>query len=112
VAFDRGYRQHVFCWRHAVVFFLILFPWFAFATVYFGSPIPNSIIAKSVANRLAPSEALRLNTYVNGMIQVALMPFLLAGTVIVVRLYRLLAPLIAWFWAHNILFILAGSNFQ
>ena len=35
-----------------------LLPWIVFATLYFGSPIPHSIAAKSVAYRLPPDAAL------------------------------------------------------
>ncbi len=33
-------------WREAAVFALVLLPWFVFAGVYFGSPVPNSLWAK------------------------------------------------------------------
>ncbi len=35
--------------KELVVFIAILFPWLVFSTLYFGSPIPNSIIAKARA---------------------------------------------------------------
>ena len=37
---------------------LLLAAWFGFAALYFGSPIPHSISAKSLAYRLGPTEAL------------------------------------------------------
>jgi len=40
----------------AAVFLLPTLVWFAIATLYFGSPIPHSIAAKSLAYRLGPEE--------------------------------------------------------
>lgn len=44
--------------KEAILFSLILLPWVIFATVYFGSPIPHSIAAKSLVYRLPPEAAL------------------------------------------------------
>jgi hypothetical protein len=46
-----------FPWVEAAVFLAVLAPWLLFATVYFGSPIPHSIAAKSLAYRLPPEAA-------------------------------------------------------
>jgi hypothetical protein len=35
-------------WKPAVVWMAVVAPWVAFASFYFGSPIPNSVIAKSL----------------------------------------------------------------
>jgi hypothetical protein len=46
-------------WRASLAaFVLILAPWLIFATLYFGSPIPGSILAKGVAYQLPPTQAL------------------------------------------------------
>ncbi len=45
-------------WREGAIGLVILAPWLAFATLTFGSPIPGSIAAKSVAYRLSPGESL------------------------------------------------------
>jgi arabinofuranosyltransferase len=42
----------------ALVFVLVAAPWFIFATFYFGSPIPESVAAKSAAYHLPPEAAL------------------------------------------------------
>ena len=49
-------RERRFPWAEAGVFLALLAPWAAFASLYFGSPIPNSIAAKTLAYRL-PGEA-------------------------------------------------------
>jgi hypothetical protein len=45
-----------FPWAEALVFALPTLTWVAFSTAYFGSPLPHSIAAKSVAYRLSPEE--------------------------------------------------------
>ncbi len=45
-------------WRTWVACGLVLLPWAAFSAVYFGSPIPNSLSAKTVAYRINDGEAL------------------------------------------------------
>ena len=40
------------------MFALVAAPWFIFATAYYGSPIPHSVSAKSLAYRLPPKAAL------------------------------------------------------
>lgn len=42
-------REHRFRWTEATVFSITVFPWLLFATLYFGSPIPHTIVAKMVA---------------------------------------------------------------
>jgi hypothetical protein len=49
-------RERRFPWAEAGVFLALLAPWAVFASLYFGSPIPNSIAAKTLAYRL-PAEA-------------------------------------------------------
>ena len=44
--------------QEAGVFLLCALPWFLFAFLYFGSPIPHSITAKTLAYRLSGEEAL------------------------------------------------------
>ena len=47
-----------FPWAEALVFGLPTLAWIIFSTVYFGSPLPHSIAAKSVAYRLSAEEGL------------------------------------------------------
>jgi hypothetical protein len=42
----------------SAVFLMITLPWVLFASLYFGSPIPNSILAKSLAYQIRPLEGL------------------------------------------------------
>ena len=41
-----------------MAFVIVLLPWFAFSTVYFGSPFPRSLSAKTVAYVMPPGTAL------------------------------------------------------
>lgn len=111
-AYDFLSRQHHIKWQHWALFTGILLPWIIFGTIYFGSPIPNTIIAKSVTNRLNALTALQFNTYVSGLVQKLLLPVLFLGTALTVRRFPKLLPLTAWYFIHNTAFILAGSNHQ
>jgi arabinofuranosyltransferase len=44
-------------WREGVILLLMLAPWVVFATIYFGNPLTNSVIAKTNAYRLGPYSA-------------------------------------------------------
>jgi hypothetical protein len=54
----QAWRRRRLPWREAAVFLLVLAPWGLFATWYFGSPVPHSILAKSLAYRLESGSAL------------------------------------------------------
>ncbi len=56
------------------VFALLLTPWLVFATLYFGDPVPGSIVAKGVAYQLSPEHAL-LN-----FVQAYVVPFSSVGS--------------------------------
>ena len=45
-------------WQTWLAFVIVLLPWFAFSTVYFGSPFPRSLSAKTVAYVMPPGTAL------------------------------------------------------
>ncbi|MBI1280791.1 MAG: hypothetical protein GC179_21885 [Anaerolineaceae bacterium] len=45
-------------WQTWLAFIIVLLPWFAFSTVYFGSPFPRSLSAKTVAYVMPPGSAL------------------------------------------------------
>ncbi len=53
----RGLRQRRLPLGEAVLFTLVAAPWVLFATLYFGSPVPQSIAAKIAVYRLAPEAA-------------------------------------------------------
>ncbi len=49
--------QH-FPWHEIAIYVLTLAPWLAFSTLYFGSPLAHSVVAKTAAYRLEPYSAL------------------------------------------------------
>jgi hypothetical protein len=51
-------RSRRFPLQEIAIYVLTLAPWLVFATVYFGSPLAHSIVAKSAAYRLEPYSAL------------------------------------------------------
>lgn len=55
---DATWRRRRLPWVEACLWFAVVAPWLAFATWYFGSPLGQSIIAKSVAYHLPPAAAL------------------------------------------------------
>jgi len=57
-ALGRGWRTRRWPRAEALVFSLTLAPWLIFATLYFGTPIPHSVAAKTLAYRLPPLSAL------------------------------------------------------
>jgi len=54
----RQWRARKWPWAEAGIFLAALAPWAVFAAVYFGSPIPHSVSAKSLAYHLKPGGAL------------------------------------------------------
>jgi arabinofuranosyltransferase len=54
----RRLRARQFPAVEALLFLATVLPWTAFATLYFGSPIPHSILAKTVAYRVDPLDGL------------------------------------------------------
>jgi hypothetical protein len=54
----RRLRARQVPWSEAGLFLGLLAPWIVFATLYFGSPLPHSILAKSLAYRLPADAAL------------------------------------------------------
>lgn len=46
-------------WREAAISAAVLVPWLIFTLIYFGTPIPQSVLAKSVVYRLPPFIAVR-----------------------------------------------------
>jgi hypothetical protein len=54
----RRLRQRQFPWGEAALFAATVAPWALFATLYFGSPVPQSIAAKIAVYRLVPEAAL------------------------------------------------------
>jgi hypothetical protein len=46
-------------WKEAGVFLAVVAPWLIFATLYFGQPIPQSVLAKSVSYHTPPLMAFR-----------------------------------------------------
>lgn len=54
----RRLRARQFPVAEALLFLATLLPWTVFATLYFGSPIPHSVLAKTVAYRVSPLDGL------------------------------------------------------
>ena len=63
--YDIGLRRRI-PWEAAALFAAVLAPWLIFATIYFGSPLPLSITAKSQAYFHHP--ALALTTFADFLV--------------------------------------------
>ncbi|MCL5266243.1 MAG: hypothetical protein M1343_13800 [Chloroflexi bacterium] len=96
-----------------VVFVIVLAPWVAFATTYFGSPIPQSMIAKASVD-FAPDSALSLRNFlwyfsdVDNRWFLPLSPVFILG---ILQLKRERAPalLMAWALAYSAAFIASNK---
>jgi hypothetical protein len=56
--FDRAQGKRRIPWPEGLIALALLAPWLAFGTLYFGSPLTNSMAAKSVTYLLRPTEGL------------------------------------------------------
>jgi hypothetical protein len=116
----QNYRSLLY---EALAFGLPTLAWLAFATAYFGTPIPHSIAAKSVAYRLSAEEGLIrliqhyatpfLEHLTFGMSWIAvggvIYPFLYAiGALQALRVTSRLWPFIAYPWLYFITFAAAN----
>jgi hypothetical protein len=110
-------------WRTWVAGLGIVLPWMAFAWAYFGSPVPNSVSAKTVAYIMPPGSAFArlLQFYVQPFSEYSLVgaPGALAGLVVYFALIvigtlyiwkqqRRLLPLLAYPWVYLAAFSLAN----
>jgi hypothetical protein len=105
-------RDRRVAWRSYVLALVVILPWCIFAMSYFGSVIPNTIIAKSVTNRIPIAIVLQFHPFLAGLIPKMLLLPVMIGVVGVFYHDLKLAPLVLWFFAHNLVFIVAGSNFS
>ena len=49
--------------RYALVAMITALPWFVFATIYYGSPLPHTLIAKRAIGSAAAGQGLQLGAY-------------------------------------------------
>ena len=106
-------------WRIWLAAALTVAPWMLFAWAYFGSPVPNSLSAKSVAYVMPPgsafmtffrayivpfSESQLLGATGVMVILIFYLLLLIAGVLWVVRHYPRLLPLIVYPWLYLIMF--------
>jgi len=78
---------------------ILVLPWVAFAWLYFGSPIPVSMLAKvAVYGRMFPQPLPNLPTFITqfwaGIPQKALLAAFVVGSVVAIRRRELAAPLV------------------
>ncbi len=111
-------------WRTWLAALLIVTPWLLFAWSYFGSPIPNSVAAKSmVYNNLAPgasfvtlfkayvipfSEFQLLGSVGVMITMVFYIVFIIAGLLWVLRAFPRLLPFVLYPWLYILVFSIAN----
>jgi len=109
--------------RTWITFVLALLPWFAFSAVYFGSPFPRSLSAKTVAYNMPPGSAFIkfIQTYTTPFVENLTLPSALLGLLAIIylvltltallftarRLPRLL-PFLLYPWLYMIVFSVAN----
>ncbi len=106
-----------------IAFLTPLLPWLIFALIYFGSPLPHSIAAKSLAYRLPPEAAIirLMQHYATPFLEnltfgtpairvgVVLYPFLfLVGALVAFRVQRSILPWLAFPWLYFTTFAIAN----
>ncbi len=103
-------------WKVLLIFGLIVIPWFIFSTLYFGSPIPNSIGAKFVLygshqNLIWPNFWLITGKFIGraGLMSNVLAVAAIAGIGTAVVKARHLVPMLLWFFSYYGLFILSKT---
>jgi hypothetical protein len=96
-------------WREIGSFLLTALPWVIFAWIYFGSPIPNSVLAKRVffSSHDAASASTVLSTFHLGRVRVLLGLLALVGTV-AAPILRGLRPVVAWLLLYLAFFMSGG----
>jgi arabinofuranosyltransferase len=109
-------QKHLRNWaRPWIVFALTIFPWIIFALLYFGSPIPNSIVGKASSYRVPVLENWTLYREQFGfalgtpraLVSTALF---LVGLVYIARRpdYRLIIP--TYFITYSLAFVVTGAR--
>jgi arabinofuranosyltransferase len=91
-------EERRFPWREALVFSVLVLPWVAFSTYYFGSPIPNSALAKHAffEKHWTRSALDIVRTFNSGKTRIVLNLLALGGAVPIVLRLRALLPVVLW----------------
>jgi hypothetical protein len=85
------------------VFVIVILPWMIFATIYFGSPLPNSAAAKwalSGETLSAPFQILFRGFLHVHTFGIPILILAILGTVSIWREHREWVPLIVWTWGY------------
>ena len=89
-------------WQDCILFLLLLLPWLTFAFLYFGSPVPTSLIAKLLvyAKSLVVPRSLILDAFatqfISGAFQKLLTLLFLVGAFLTPRLHKGLGVPLLW----------------
>ncbi len=118
-----GSRRQMLLWAELGAFFLPVFVWITFATLYFGNPLPHSITAKALAYRLPSNAALirflqhyatpflehlTLGIYWIGVGLIIHPFFSIAGGIQLLKISQRAWPLIAYPWLYFAAFTIAN----
>lgn len=100
-------------WRALSLMLLVLAPWLLFAGIYFGSPVPDSMVSKLHVYRhlrsdVLPNLAEFHRQFAGGAAQLALLVFSVIGLAASWRAHRALRP--AWVWMSAYYFVLLTSK--
>lgn len=100
-------------WRALSLMLLVLAPWLLFAGIYFGSPVPDSMVSKLHVYRHLrtahlPNLAEFQRQFAGGLAQISLLVFSVIGLAASWRSHRALRP--AWVWMGAYYFVLLTSK--
>jgi hypothetical protein len=90
--------------RAAGLFVAVILPWVLFATLYFGSPIPVSMLAKLAVYARRPGMLPNLGDFktqfASGMVQVAMLLLFVVGAVTLWRRHGKIRAVLVWMVAY------------
>lgn len=91
-----------------MVFACVQLPWLAFATWYFGSPLPNTMLAKAAAYDLSSADVIGIisATIAGGIAGKGYSFAFLLGSSVAIRRRSLVLPLVAWVFAYHVAFVI------
>ncbi len=106
------HRQSLpFPWKALVVFLAVTIPWFVFATLYFGSPFPNSVLAKLIQQNSTPRQLLDFFVLRNPMVALLWVGAAVGAWVGIRKESVAAAVLAAWVAVYSVFFFVSKPPF-
>jgi hypothetical protein len=106
------HRQRLpFPWKALVGFLAVTAPWFFFATVYFGSPFPNSVLAKLIQQNSTPRQLLDFFVLRNPVVSILWVGAVVGAIAGIRKRSVAVAALAAWVVVYMVFFLVSQPPF-